>query len=374
MVGCFARYGKGGLSGTSTKVAMFGYVLFFFFVFASASSDRRAYVTVITTESYVRPAMVMGASLKAHTRRYEKSENEADYVCLILLSRNARGGAGVSALGARLLQAAGWSVRPIPSQLMNPNYGSEDSKKGYAENVHVWNYNKLWIWSLTEYDKVVYLDSDLLVIGNIDELFDRDIWTEIGAPANSTHRNFAAAPDMIPPDRFNSGVMAIRPDMEIFTDMRNSLGRIPSYNKGDQGFLNAYFDNWYAYPVTSRLPATYNFAYAFTHYEPVWRSNEADLKIVHFYGGKKPWDILKNTEGGVPALALPLIYLWANLSSLARAPTGDFEAEARYVCLDLFRTSLDDAAADAMMHYFKTIERGGKRRKRQRKKITKEEL
>ena len=51
---------------------------------------------------------------------------------------------------------------------------------------------KLNIWNLTQFKKVVYLDADVLVLENVDELFSIDC-------------TFAAAPDIFPPDKFNAG-------------------------------------------------------------------------------------------------------------------------------------------------------------------------
>ena len=38
--------------------------------------------------------------------------------------------------------------------------------------------------------------------GSMDDLFERDV-------------SFAAAPDTFPPDRFNAGVMLVRPDITV---------------------------------------------------------------------------------------------------------------------------------------------------------------
>lgn len=60
-----------------------------------------------------------------------------------------------------------------------------------------------------------YIDADCLIQGNPEDVFTRD--TE-----------FAAAPDIFPPDRFNAGVLLIvrnilfidqKPNMELFNDM-----------------------------------------------------------------------------------------------------------------------------------------------------------
>ena len=54
------------------------------------------------------------------------------------------------------------------------------------------------------------------------QLFDRDC-------------TFAAAPDVFPPDKFNAGVLMIRPDEAVFLDMMSKLNTLGSYDGGDTG-------------------------------------------------------------------------------------------------------------------------------------------
>ena len=58
--------------------------------------------------------------------------------------------------------------------------------------------------------------------------------------------DFAAAPDTFPPDRFNAGVLVLRPSLEVFQDMMAKMEATNSYDGGDTGFLNAYFNDWYS--------------------------------------------------------------------------------------------------------------------------------
>ena len=70
--------------------------------------------------------------------------------------------------------------------------------------------------SLTKDVQVVYLDADVLVVKNIDELFDRP--------------GFAAAPDLMPPDSFNSGVMVIEPNATQHAILLNNLNKSSNYD------------------------------------------------------------------------------------------------------------------------------------------------
>jgi len=54
------------------------------------------------------------------------------------------------------------------------------------------------------------------------------------------HR-LAAVPDVAPPIFFNSGFMVLEPSLATFQDLQKKMHVLPSYDDGDQGFLNAYF-------------------------------------------------------------------------------------------------------------------------------------
>ena len=64
-------------------------------------------------------------------------------------------------------------------------------------------FTKLRAWELVEFDKVVLLDADMVVLKTIDELFDRP--------------ELSAAPDFLLPDRFNSGTLVLEPSRHKLT-------------------------------------------------------------------------------------------------------------------------------------------------------------
>ena len=103
-------------------------------------------------------------------------------------------------------------------------------------------YTKLRVWGLTEYARVVYLDADALALAPLGELF------ELPAAVN-----FAAAPDVFPPDKFNAGVLVLTPDAAVLADMLESVPLLQSHDGGDTGFLNSYFDDWWTRAPAARL-------------------------------------------------------------------------------------------------------------------------
>jgi alpha-N-acetylglucosamine transferase len=181
------------------------------------------------------------------------------------------------------LTTQGWEVRGV-----DPIASPAGDQLLFSRFANV--FTKLRVWELQDYDRVVLLDADTLVLQNVDDLFLRS--------------PFAAAPDFFLPDRFNSGVMVIEPSHFTFERMMTSLSSAGSYDGGDQGFLNEFFPDWYAMPVEHRLPVGYNmahFIYQFLRGHPSLRSVlERDVKIVH-YMVQKPWQAKATLTGGSQA-------------------------------------------------------------------------
>lgn len=152
----------------------------------------------------------------------------------------------------------------------------------YSTDVAAWENSaltKLRLWEQTDFDQVVYIDADCLVLEPVDELFDRP------APA--------FCPDVFPPDRFNAGVIVLRPCQDVFAAMMAQVGVLPSHDGGDTGFLNSFFPDWFTWSFEHRLPFRYNALrtmYWFTHTNPGYWDAVKPVKILHFCSSPKPWD------------------------------------------------------------------------------------
>jgi hypothetical protein len=86
--------------------------------------------------------------------------------------------------------------------------------------------------------------------------------------------------------------------------MVDALAAAPSYDGGDQGFLNSFYPDWYAMPAAHRLPVGYNlasFIYQFAHGHPSLRATLArEAKVLH-YMVQKPWQAKSTLTGGSEA-------------------------------------------------------------------------
>ncbi len=227
--------------------------------------NKHAYVTMATGgDAYVPGVEALGQSLLATGTKIPR-------VCMVTPDVSA---------GARAqLEAQGWFLRdvepisaPMTGELLFARFAS--------------SFVKLRAFQLVEYDKVVFLDADTIVVQSIDELFERPF--------------FAAAPDFFMPDRFNSGVMVLDPSEQLFGELLGSLGKLPTYDGGDQGLLNSHWPKWWEMAPEHRLPAAYNlhhFIYEFMSvHEVLKKAFLPEIKIVHFTV-QKPWQSFTLTGG-----------------------------------------------------------------------------
>ena len=223
-------------------------------------SCRYACATVVTTPKYVIGAMVLGHSLRQQKWPHELVVYVTDDV-------------GPDARDELLLV---WDRVVEVVAIANPNARKQLGFASFATT-----YTKLRVWEQTEYAKIIYLDADTTVVGDLTELLDRP--------------DFAAGPCGTAPDQFNSGVMVLTPSQIVFDDMVIQLSELGSYDGGDQGFLNSYYADWYTGPADRRLPFAYNVPWLLAFYAKAWRRIEDDIRVIHYYGPQKPWQLKGET-------------------------------------------------------------------------------
>ncbi|KAI8905886.1 nucleotide-diphospho-sugar transferase [Gorgonomyces haynaldii] len=147
---------------------------------------------------------------------------------------------------------------------------------------------------ILEFERVCFLDSDVLVVQPID-----DIFSFLDHPDTV----FAAAPDIGWPDCFNSGVFVTKPSTELFSSILRFTEN-GSFDGGDQGLLNAYFPQWsLPFDATKRalrLPFVYNVTpTAFYSYLPALNYFKSQIRAIHFIGHSKPWKWSRFSTGKI---------------------------------------------------------------------------
>ncbi|KAE9593678.1 putative glucuronosyltransferase [Lupinus albus] len=140
-------------------------------------TPKLAYVSVLHfSESYVCGAIALAQSI------LQNKGNKVPTPDLVLLIDDSIGPNSIIGL-----KSAGWKIKHI-KPISNPY-----SKNGSYNEL---NYSKLRIWQLTMYDKIIFMDSDILVHKNIDEFFS---YPQLSV-GNSEYFSV-----------FNSGLMIIEP-------------------------------------------------------------------------------------------------------------------------------------------------------------------
>ncbi|XP_027103285.1 putative UDP-glucuronate:xylan alpha-glucuronosyltransferase 4 [Coffea arabica] len=212
---------------------------------------REAYVTILhSSEAYVCGAIALAQSII-------QSNSTKD---LVLLADDS-----ISKKSLQGLKAAGWKIKRI-TRIRSPHA----AKGAYNE----WNYSKLRIWHLIEYDKIIFIDSDFIVLRNLDEFF---VYPQLSAVGNNGHI-------------FNSGLMLVEPSKCAFQVVMGKRFTMASYNGGDQGFLNEVFTWWH------RWPGRVNFLKFFGNtYDLIRPKIPMNLYTIH-YLGVKPWMCYKDYD------------------------------------------------------------------------------
>jgi glycogenin glucosyltransferase len=216
-----------------------------------------AFVSLATNDGYAKGALVLGQSLR---------ENKTSKKLVLMITNDV-----TQATRDQLSRV--WDslevVNPIDSGerenlilLQRPDLGI--------------TFTKLQAWRLVQFQKCVFLDADTLVLDNVDELFERD--------------ELSAAPDVGWPDCFNSGVFVFAPSLDTYSKLIEFAAASGSFDGGDQGLLNSFFNDWASKDIRKHLPFIYNVtpnaAYGYT---PAFKKFGHGIKIIHFIGSVKPW-------------------------------------------------------------------------------------
>eukprot|EP00249_Psilotum_nudum_P014703 c24958_g1_i1 orf=694-1758(+) len=199
----------------------------------------------------------------------------------------------------QLLRMQGCIVREI-DRILPDGHDQCDFAMAY----YVINYSKLRIWLFEEYEKMIYLDADIMVFENIDHLFElpngnfyavMDCFCEKTWSHSRQYKvNYCQqCPDKNPwpehigsaPARyFNAGMFLFEPSKNTFDELMVALKSNPLTPFAEQDFLNMFFTKIY-----KPIPLVYNLVMAM-----LWRHPEnvtlQNVKVVHYCAaGSKPW-------------------------------------------------------------------------------------
>ena len=246
-----------------------------------------AWVTLLTQPNYLAGVKALRRSLQQSGTRWP----------LVVMTTEA-----IPLADRQTLQAEGCVVRPV-----EPLYPNRELQQHYASAQFGEVWTKLRVWQLTDYERVAFLDADMLVLQNMDELFTLDpgdnqlaachacrcnpnqiasypaswrpenchyTWQERDEPAPASLDNY-----------LNGGFLLLKPDNAQFAQLERRMAAIKDlkdYPFSEQDLLNEVFaGRWqplsWIYNALKTLP--------FQH-SRMWKADEA--KNLHYILAK-PW-------------------------------------------------------------------------------------
>ena len=236
-------------------------------------------MTVLSTDNYLDGVLVLNESLR---------RCEASYRLHVVVGSNV-GGAARDTLARAGLPRIDSPPLDIPEEIVRSNLRSDAHRhwSGVFEKLHV--------FSLCQFAKVVYLDSDMLVLKNIDHLFEKRHMSAVLAdryPGNEECIDLNAGLMVIEPERgLTERLITSVPEVfEQEKQWRAAAGRPPSM--GVQSVINTFWRGWISKPEL-QLEAKYNVLtdhldYYVRRLGYKWRGPDG-IHVLHFIGEVKPW-------------------------------------------------------------------------------------
>lgn len=211
--------------------------------------QNKAYVTLLSSEDYLPAILVLKASMAANNCQHPLVVMVTEWV-----SNNPR---IISSL-----KKAGCIVEIVPAYQYTQSIQQQHQGKTVLNTA-----SKINVFALKQYDKLVYIDSDVLVLQNIDDLFDYPdgsmMWWK------EKNEAFSALFVIVPANH----------NFRYYLTLQNN------FNEFDGGLLN---NLWFHIRDSEayRIPQNYIEFYAHMD-ENRFYSNE--VKTVHFCNKIKPW-------------------------------------------------------------------------------------
>ncbi len=238
---------------------------------------KRVYITALTNERYIPGVMALARSLR---------EVKSEYDLAVMIPTET---------GETLAEAIrDYGVLDIPGTflLIKESIHLEETETVVDKKYSYWRdtFFKLQTAGCTEFDKVILLDCDQMVVKNIDHLFDAPAFTATtcGRCVHEDWLSLSAGLLVLEPSRIlhEQLISLIAPAIEL----KKSKG----LQAGDQDVFNQACPDWRNRPDLY-IPEKYNICWG-------WigdlcrkeRITPADFYMIHFPGKEKPWDLPEN--------------------------------------------------------------------------------
>lgn len=227
----------------------------------------KAYITVITGEQYFLGLKVLVWSLK-------RTKTTIPIYALVPVQMDSKLKQRIRKLGINIIEKCPIEITGLQKE--------ENLSQNWNET-----FFKLHIANLTQFKKIIYLDADMLILKNIDHLFE---YPSLSATVSGK----AVHPEW---KEFNSGIMVLEPNNIIFENLLRCIDSAierkqkMKFGYGDQDVFNEYYSDWKTMK-NHHFSEKYN---ALTCFLDVLMKKEGwhsfkEIYILHYIGEKKIWN------------------------------------------------------------------------------------
>lgn len=240
------------------------------------------FLTYLSNDRDYKGALAINYMLKKHNSNYKLAcitlENVSDNIIIILQQ----------------------------DEIILYRYSLTESLKTFNYNVDFINYlvnkhyyGKFLIYDLTIYDKIIYLDTDLLIRENIDHLFLNDCTENKCYMTYDTEYNVLNNDLLLRNYTFNSGVVIFQPNKHIccqfYLNLKEKYENNVDLLKTDQDIFQIMNDDKII--NVQHLEYKYNCPSMASNYLVKNNFLEENLAIIHFTLSPKPWNFIDFTDG-----------------------------------------------------------------------------
>ena len=185
---------------------------------------ENAYVTLLTTDNYIYYIIGLYES-------WLKTKSKYKFYCAITDN--------ISKQTLQILDTIGMPYFYIDIEPLQP-FIKRSQKLGMV-NKYQQASNKLALFGCTQFNKCVYLDSDMLVFHNIDDLFDKPDFSSVEDCAPVKFRPYKYS---LGESAFCAGMFVFSPSEKLYNELLTLTMTLPSGIKwNDQNILAYYLRN-----------------------------------------------------------------------------------------------------------------------------------
>lgn len=215
------------------------------------------YISYICNDDYLPGIVALVKSLKYHQCKH-------DIIVMIT--------SGVSDKSIKIISDLGAIIKKIDEIHYSGNLSHTIEDRYGKKNISWMTFTKINIWKQPEYEKLFYIDADMVVLQNIDSIFEK----------NCTENNISAVfggSDYHKYKGIESGVLLIKPANKIYNGLVEAMNSDKyDLRMSDQTLINDYFLKHH------------NISYLDEKWNRLQKKNtNTDGAYIYHWNGRKPW-------------------------------------------------------------------------------------